>query len=363
MTVPEVSGKETQPHDMSGFWGEIAQGGDVFALAMSEYSNHPTVEQIAPNQFVLVRIDEQPAFMTNGGLPLDYGHRVVDQSRKYFGQGELMSIDYHDLDNIGNASSHGVEPFSFLFLQDNMVKVAHPDATNTTTDYQSLDGGIHTVDSVTQYLEKQEASRLLTSLLLGCQVTGVGQVLWPDHANNIDEEKRLVPADQKPIIKGTNNQSDSYSAFIEGNGAPVLVNGDSTITLLSEKLVSKNVTAVVFAGLAGNYCVLYSAESARVAQELAILTQKNPGASWEEALKNRAQARVDLGITDEQFALMFEMVRQYVDSDMTLDPKVQICVALDNTDVVRGPGGVSNPEDVEKLMQRYRSIGVTLVTM
>lgn len=363
MTNPELF-VTTEASKLSDFWREIAlTSGDPFAHAMSEFSQRADVLPIKRDSAIVVRIDEQPAFMQGGGLPLEHGEMVANLSRKLLGEGGLASIDTHGWDNIGNATAHNLPPFSFLFLENEVVKVALPNAEQTVIDYQTWPDGVHTAESVAHYLKRQKASRLLTALFLHCDISGLGQVLWPNHANDLTTEKILVKPDQKIIIKGADNQTDSYSAFIEGNGTPVLVDDLSSVALLDQQLTTKDLSSVVFTGLAGNYCVLYSAESARLAQEIQKITQNKAKIDWEDILLQLIQQRGDLEVSKQQVAIMIEMLETYSRVGFTLQPEVHICVALDHTDVVRGPGGIGDQADVEKLLQRYKQLGIKLVTL
>ncbi len=86
------------------------------------------------------------------------------------------------------------------------------------------------------------------------------QTLWPDHCI-IDTQgaafhsKLDVPHAELIIRKGFRKAIDSYSAFFE--------NDHKTPTGLGGYLKERGFTKVIFAGLAFDYCVRYSAEDAK----------------------------------------------------------------------------------------------------
>jgi len=86
------------------------------------------------------------------------------------------------------------------------------------------------------------------------------QVLWPDHCVQGTPGAELrADLDLAPVTlilrKGADPAIDSYSAFFE--------NDRRTATGLAGHLRERGVTRVVLAGLALDYCVLWSAEDAR----------------------------------------------------------------------------------------------------
>jgi len=86
------------------------------------------------------------------------------------------------------------------------------------------------------------------------------QILWPDHclqgAFGADFHPRLDQAPASMILrKGADPGIDSYSAFLE--------NDRITPTGLAGYLRERGCTRVILAGLAFDFCVLWSAEDAR----------------------------------------------------------------------------------------------------
>ena len=88
------------------------------------------------------------------------------------------------------------------------------------------------------------------------QIKGGPQVLWPVHCVRDTPGAELVKELNKGPIssifyKGTDESIDSYSAFFD--------NAHLRSTGLGDFLKSRNITEVYLAGVATDYCVLYSA--------------------------------------------------------------------------------------------------------
>jgi len=91
------------------------------------------------------------------------------------------------------------------------------------------------------------------------ELLGLPQVLWPDHClqgtTGADLSSELQAHRIEAIFrKGTNPEIDSYSGFYD--------NGRLKATGLADYLRGKGVQQVYLAGLAGDYCVYYSAKDA-----------------------------------------------------------------------------------------------------
>ncbi|WP_242928489.1 bifunctional nicotinamidase/pyrazinamidase [Pontibacter vulgaris] len=91
------------------------------------------------------------------------------------------------------------------------------------------------------------------------ELLGLPQVLWPDHCLQSTSGAELpleLPANKIEAIfrKGMNPEIDSYSGFYD--------NGYLKSTGLADYLRGKGVKQVYIAGLAGDYCVYYSAKDA-----------------------------------------------------------------------------------------------------
>jgi nicotinamidase/pyrazinamidase len=86
------------------------------------------------------------------------------------------------------------------------------------------------------------------------------QVLWPDHcvqgsAGAAFHRDLDIPHAELVLRKGYHRQIDSYSTFFE--------NDRTTATGLAGYLRERGLTRVLLAGLAFDFCVLWSAEDAR----------------------------------------------------------------------------------------------------
>jgi len=88
---------------------------------------------------------------------------------------------------------------------------------------------------------------------------GLEQVLWPDHCTQGSWGAEFSPELQMQPVeaifrKGTNPDIDSYSGFYD--------NGHRKTTGLADYLRGKQVKEIYLAGLAGDYCVYFSAKDA-----------------------------------------------------------------------------------------------------
>jgi nicotinamidase/pyrazinamidase len=91
------------------------------------------------------------------------------------------------------------------------------------------------------------------------ELAGIEQVLWPDHCvqetKGADLSNQLYTHHVEAIFrKGTNAEIDSYSAFYD--------NGHLKSTGLTHYLHGRGIKQVFVAGLAGDYCVYFSAKDA-----------------------------------------------------------------------------------------------------
>jgi len=88
---------------------------------------------------------------------------------------------------------------------------------------------------------------------------GLKQVLWPDHCTQGSWGAEFVPDLHLQKVeaifrKGTDNDIDSYSGFHD--------NGHRKNTGLAAYLRGRNISKIYLAGLAGDYCVYFSAKDA-----------------------------------------------------------------------------------------------------
>lgn len=91
------------------------------------------------------------------------------------------------------------------------------------------------------------------------ELHGLEQVLWPDHCvqgtPGAEFSQELNMKKVEAIFrKGTNPEIDSYSGFYD--------NGHQKSTGLADYLRGKEVKQVYLAGLAGDFCVFFSAKDA-----------------------------------------------------------------------------------------------------
>jgi nicotinamidase/pyrazinamidase len=91
------------------------------------------------------------------------------------------------------------------------------------------------------------------------ELHGLEQVLWPDHCiqgtEGAEFSKELNTNKVEAVFrKGTNPEIDSYSGFYD--------NGHLKSTALADYLRGKQVDEVYLTGLAGDYCVYFSAKDA-----------------------------------------------------------------------------------------------------
>lgn len=91
------------------------------------------------------------------------------------------------------------------------------------------------------------------------QLGGITQVLWPDHCVQGSPGAALhaslnLNRAEAIFRKGMDPEIDSYSAFYD--------NGHKKFTGLAGYLKSRGVQSVYICGLAGDYCVFYSARDA-----------------------------------------------------------------------------------------------------
>lgn len=161
----------------------------------------------------LIVVDVEPDFMPNGALPVAGGHEVVEpinELQTHFDEENIiLTQDWHTEGHSSFATSHpGKKPFDVI------------------------------------------------------DVPYGKQVLWPDHCIQETEgatlHKDLKVSPQSLILrKGTNPDVDSYSAFFENDhkSSPKFSDGKT----LSETLKGKEIDTIVVVGLAGDYCVAYTA--------------------------------------------------------------------------------------------------------
>ncbi|MEO5929230.1 MAG: nicotinamidase [Candidatus Kapaibacterium sp.] len=222
----------------------------------------------------LIIVDQQLDFQPGGALAVPEGDVIVEAINRITGlfTEVVFTQDHHPRGHVSFASSYANRaPFTAVMLDE----------------LQS--GGIElsksaafSLDDLRAYLEEARGNQ---------------QMLWPDHCVIGSEGENLDPrldVSRATHIarKGYRPHADSYSAFRENDGIT---------TGLAECLMAKGIERVFVVGLAGDYCVLYTAtDAADSGLEVIYLEDLtrfvgSPAGSRERALEELAE----LGITIE----------------------------------------------------------------
>ncbi len=120
------------------------------------------------------------------------------------------------------------------------------------------------------------------------------QILWPDHCVEGTRGAQFhpgleIPSGSTVVRKGTCKDIDSYSAFLE--------NDHTTLVGLDALLREANVRAIVLAGLATDFCVLYSALDARkLGYEVTVVETACRGIDTEGSLAAAWIRMTDVGV-------------------------------------------------------------------
>lgn len=187
---------------------------------------------ISSERDALIIVDQQLDFEPGGALPVPDGDTIVAGINKLAARfiEVVVTQDHHPRGHVSFASSYqNRAPYSVILLDEverGEVMLAKRAA--------------FTLDELKRYLK---------------EARGAMQVLWPDHCVIGTEGESFDPKldiSRATLIlrKGYRPDADSYSAFRENDGAT---------TGLAEGLMAKGIERVFIAGLAGDYCVLYTA--------------------------------------------------------------------------------------------------------
>jgi len=215
-----------------------------------------------PNTDMALTVDAQKAFGPKGGLPVSGAEEIVPVVRTVNdliprgAQRRSATIDKHRKGSVSLASSYKNLPPMTLLTYDMAAQI-----TENWTKPENLLAGhaLFTLERLKNYLAKVGA-----------------QMLWPDHALLGTMEVELLdglrPSDYGEIIdKGLEDYSDSYSGFTNNFGE------DTGYTL---RLKKRGIKRIFIKGLAGDYCVGFTAtDAAKAGFEVYVVedAQRNVG--------------------------------------------------------------------------------------
>jgi nicotinamidase/pyrazinamidase len=192
--------------------------------SLSDFSADPSI--------ALIVVDQQYDFEPGGALAVlggqEIAHPIAELMQAF--QTVVVTQDTHPPGHISFASSYqGKKPFDLLAMDEVLSR-----SVKTEITLEMLKG----------YLEKTPNRE---------------QVLWPDHCvmgTKGWQINPMLPLERATLIlrKGTKRHCDSYSALYENDGSP---------TGLLEFLKERSITTVIPVGLAGDYCVYWTAKDAR----------------------------------------------------------------------------------------------------
>jgi nicotinamidase/pyrazinamidase len=193
---------------------------------------------INPVSDALIIVDQQHDFQPGGALAVAEGDSIIPAIDALAGRFSevVLTQDHHPRGHVSFASSYkNREPFSTITL-----------AEAERGEVELSDSAAFTKEELLSYLGRAR---------------GRMQALWPDHCviGTAGEEidSRLDSSRATLLIrKGYRPSADSYSGFRENDGAT---------TGLGELLRARGVSRVFVTGLAGDYCVYYTAHDAAAA--------------------------------------------------------------------------------------------------
>lgn len=187
---------------------------------------------IRPDRDALIIVDQQLDFQPGGALAISGGDEIVeavDRLAALFTE-VIITQDHHPRGHVSFASSYlDRVPFTAITL-DQLER----------GEVALSERAAFSLEELRDYLS---------------QARGSMQALWPDHCvigtpgESLDPRLDLARA-TCILRKGYRTAVDSYSAFRENDGST---------TGLAEGLTAKGIERVFVAGLAGDYCVLYTA--------------------------------------------------------------------------------------------------------
>lgn len=201
----------------------------------------------------MIRVDEQNAFVPNGSLPVTDGVAAIEA---------------------GNIINNN----------DNIV------ITISTQDW-------HPSDHVS-FADNNDAKVLTIKEIILPDGSKDNQVMWPRHCvQDTDDAKfhsKKVVNQSKPhfvIPKGTKSNVDSYSGFGDAFGRKF------EDTKLHELLKEHHIKGLVVTGLAGDYCVAYTAkDAAKLGYKVCVPLWATRAVAVESFEKEKAEM-IALGVT------------------------------------------------------------------
>jgi nicotinamidase/pyrazinamidase len=190
---------------------------------------------IRSDRDALIIVDQQLDFQPGGALAVEEGDAIIEGINALAAMFTevVMTQDHHPRGHISFASSYRDRaPFTVITL-----------AEAERGEVLLSESAAFTQEELLAYLR---------------EARGEQQSLWPDHCVIGSEGERLDPRldisrATQIVRKGYRPSADSYSAFRENDGAT---------TGLAECLMAKGIERVIVVGLAGDYCVLYTASDA-----------------------------------------------------------------------------------------------------
>lgn len=193
---------------------------------------------IRPERDALIIVDQQLDFQPGGALAVAEGDTIVEainQLAAHFTE-VILTQDHHPPGHVSFASSYrDRQPYTAITLAE--------------------------AERGEVMLSEQAAFTMPELLAYLGESRGGMQMLWPDHCVIGSEGEGVDPRiDQSRatliLRKGYRPAADSYSAFREN---------DDRTTGLAELLMSRGIERVCVCGLAGDYCVFYTADDAAAA--------------------------------------------------------------------------------------------------
>lgn len=232
---------------------------------------------IRPDRDALIIVDQQLDFQPGGALAVEEGDAIIEgiNALAAMFMEVVMTQDHHPRGHVSFASSYRDRaPFSVITL-----------AEAERGEAILSESAAFTQEELVAYLR---------------EARGEQQALWPDHCVIGSDGERLDPRlditrATQIIRKGYRPSADSYSAFRENDGAT---------TGLAECLMAKGIERVIVVGLAGDYCVLYTASDA-VESGLDVVYLEDltrfvgaPAGSREAAYAHLAESGVTVAVAD-----------------------------------------------------------------